>query len=139
VASPVSEFTSGTFTEVMDDPNATAKDVKRVILCSGKVFYDLQETQQKKKIKDAAIVRLEQLFPFPEKQLKDVLKKYKGAKLVWAQEEPMNMGYWSFIQRMMPDEKIQGVTRKASASPATGYNKVHKVEQEKIVNQAFEI
>lgn len=139
VASPVSEFTSGTFTEVMDDPNATAKDVKRVILCSGKVFYDLQETQQKKKIKDAAIVRLEQLFPFPEKQLKDVLKKYKGAKLVWAQEEPLNMGYWSFIQRMMPDEKIQGVTRKASASPATGYNKVHKVEQEKIVNQAFEI
>jgi 2-oxoglutarate dehydrogenase E1 component len=139
VASPVSEFTSGTFTEVMDDPNATAKDVKRVILCSGKVFYDLQETQQKKKIKDAAIVRLEQLFPFPEKQLKEVLKKYKGAKLVWAQEEPMNMGYWSFIQRMMPDDKIQGVTRKASASPATGYNKIHKIEQEKIVNQAFEI
>jgi 2-oxoglutarate dehydrogenase E1 component len=139
VASPVSEFTSGTFTEVMDDPNATAKDVKRVVLCSGKVFYDLQETQQKKKIKDAAIVRLEQLFPFPEKQLREVLKKYKGAKLVWAQEEPMNMGYWSFIQRMMPDEKIQGVTRKASASPATGYNKIHKIEQEKIVNQAFEI
>jgi 2-oxoglutarate dehydrogenase E1 component len=139
VASPVSEFTSGTFTEVMDDPNANAKDVKRVILCSGKVFYDLQEVQQKKKIKDAAIVRLEQLFPFPEKQLKDVLKKYKGAKLVWAQEEPLNMGCWSFIQRMMPDEKIQGVTRKASASPATGYNKVHKVEQEKIINQAFEI
>lgn len=139
VASPVSEFTSGSFTEVIDDPNASAKDVKKVILCTGKVFYDLQEVQQKKKIKDAAVVRIEQLFPFPEKQLKDVLKKYKGAKLVWAQEEPLNMGYWSFIQRMMPDEKIQGVTRKASASPATGYNKVHKIEQEKIVNQAFEI
>lgn len=139
VASPISEFTSGSFTEVIDDPNASAKDVKKVILCTGKVFYDLQEVQQKKKIKDAAIVRIEQLFPFPEKQLKDVLKKYKGAKLVWAQEEPLNMGYWSFIQRMMPDEKIQGVTRKASASPATGYNKVHKIEQEKIVNQAFEI
>jgi len=139
VASPISEFTSGSFTEVLDDPNATAKDVKKVILCTGKVFYDLQEVQQKKKIKDAAVVRIEQLFPFPEKQLKDVLKKYKGAKLVWAQEEPLNMGYWSFIQRMMPDEKIQGVTRKASASPATGYNKVHKIEQEKIVNQAFEI
>lgn len=139
VASPISEFTSGSFTEVIDDPNATAKDVKKVILCTGKVFYDLQEVQQKKKIKDAAVVRIEQLFPFPEKQLKDVLKKYKGAKLVWAQEEPLNMGYWSFIQRMIPDEKIQGVTRKASASPATGYNKVHKIEQEKIVNQAFEI
>lgn len=139
VASPVSEFTSGSFTEVLDDPNATAKDVKRVILCSGKIFYDLQDNQQKKKIKDAAIVRLEQLYPFPEKQLASIVKKYKGAKLVWAQEEPMNMGYWSFIQRMMPDEKIQGVTRKASASPATGYNKIHKIEQEKIVNQAFEI
>ncbi len=139
VASPISEFTSGSFTEVLDDPNATAKDVKKVILCTGKVFYDLQEVQQKKKIKDAAVVRIEQLFPFPEKQLKDLLKKYKGAKLVWAQEEPLNMGYWSFIQRMMPDEKIQGVTRKASASPATGYNKVHKIEQEKIVNQAFDI
>ena len=139
VASPISEFTSGAFTEVIDDPNASAKDVKKVILCTGKVFYDLQEVQQKKKIKDAALVRIEQLFPFPEKQLKDVLKKYKGAKLVWTQEEPLNMGYWSFIQRMMPDEKIQGVTRKASASPATGYNKVHKIEQEKIVNQAFDI
>lgn len=139
VASPISEFTSGSFTEVIDEPNATPKDVKKVVLCTGKVFYDLQEAQQKKKVKDTAVVRIEQLFPFPEKQLKDVLKKYKGAKLVWAQEEPMNMGYWAFIQRMMPDEKIQGVTRKASASPATGYNKVHKIEQEKIVNQVFEI
>lgn len=139
VASPIKDFTSGTFMEVLDDPNATAKDVKRVVLCSGKVFYDLQEYQQKKKIKDTAIVRLEQLFPFPEKQLNTILKKYKGAKLVWTQEEPLNMGYWSFIQRMMPDSPIKVISRKASASPATGYSKVHKVEQEKIVSQSFEI
>src|SRR5688572_23982198 len=139
VASPVKDFTSGTFQEVIDDPNVVAKDVKRVVLCSGKIFYELQDVQQKKKIKDAAIVRLEQLHPFPEKQLGNVLKKYAGAKLVWAQEEPSNMGYWGYILRHMPKAGLEIVARKASASPATGYSKVHKLEQEKIVNLAFEI
>jgi len=139
VISPVKEFTSGSFSEVLDDTTVTAKDVKRVILCSGKVYYDLAEAQQKRKNKDTAIVRIEQLHPFPEKQLKNVLKKYKDAKLVWAQEEPANMGPLSYIQRMMPKYGLEYVSRKASASPATGYLKVHKVEQEKIVNQAFEI
>jgi 2-oxoglutarate dehydrogenase E1 component len=139
VASPVKEFTSGTFQEVLDDPNATAKDVKRVVLCTGKIFYELQDVQQKKKIKDTAIVRLEQLHPFPEKQLNDVLKKYKNAKLVWAQEEPSNMGYWSYILRFMAKAGLEVVARKASASPATGYSKIHKAEQEKLLNHAFEI
>ncbi len=139
VVSPIKDFTSGTFTEVLDDATVTAKEVKRVILCSGKIYYDLLEAQQKRKVKDVAIVRLEQLHPLPEKQLKAVLKKYKDAKLVWAQEEPSNMGCLSYIVRMMPDYKISFVSRKASASPATGYNKVHKAEQEKIVNQAFEV
>ncbi len=113
--------------------------MKRVILCSGKIYYDLEEAQQKRKTKDAAVVRLEQLHPFPEKQLRDILKKYKGAKLVWAQEEPSNMGYWTYILRMMPQDGLELVSRKASASPATGYLKIHKLEQEKIVNKAFEI
>jgi 2-oxoglutarate dehydrogenase E1 component len=139
VASPLKDFTSGSFQEVLDDPNATAKDVKRVILCSGKIFFDLQEVQQKKKSKDTAIVRLEQLHPFPEKQLAAVLKKYKTTKLVWAQEEPANMGYWSYILRYMPKAGLDLVSRKPSASPATGYSKVHKIEQDKICNQAFEI
>jgi 2-oxoglutarate dehydrogenase E1 component len=139
VSSPVKDFTSGTFMEVLDDPNVSAKDVNRVILCSGKIFFDLQEVQQKKKIKDAAIVRIEQLHPFPEKQLNAVLKKYKNPKLVWAQEEPSNMGYWTYILRYMFKAGLELVARKASASPATGYSKVHKAEQEKIVNQAFEI
>ena len=139
VVSPMKDFTSGTFTEVLDDATVTAKDVKRVILCSGKIYYDLLESQQKRKVKDAAIVRLEQLHPLPEKQLKAVLKKYKDAKLVWTQEEPANMGCLSYIVRMMSDYKISYVSRKASASPATGYSKVHKAEQEKIVNQAFEL
>ncbi len=139
VLSPIKDFVKGAFSEVLDDENVTAKDVKRVILCSGKFYYDLLEAQQKKKIKDAALVRLEQLHPFPEKQLNAVLKKYKNAKLVWAQEEPANMGCLSYMQRMMPKQPFELVARKPSASPATGYNKIHKIEQEKLVNQAFEI
>lgn len=137
VISGVDEFTKGTFQEVMDDPHASAKDVKRVVLCSGKLYYDLAETQQKKKVKDAAVVRIEQLHPYPEKQLQAVLKKYKGATTVWAQEEPLNMGALSYMQRMAPGLFAEFIARKASASPATGYSKVHKVEQEKIVNQAL--
>jgi 2-oxoglutarate dehydrogenase E1 component len=139
VISPLEEFTSGIFNEVLDDPNATAKEVKRVVLCTGKIFYDLQEVQLKKKIKDTAVIRLEQLHPFPEKQLNAVLKKYKNVTLVWAQEEPANMGYMSYILRMLPKQQMEWISRKASASPATGYSKVHKAEQEKIINQAFEI
>jgi 2-oxoglutarate dehydrogenase E1 component len=139
VISPIKEFTDGTFIEVIDDSTVTAKEVKRVILCSGKIYYDLLEAQQKRKNKDAAVVRVEQLHPFPEKQLNAVLKKYKGAKLVWVQEEPANMGYASYILRMLPKLDMEYVSRKASASPATGYSKVHKAEQDKIVNQAFEI
>jgi 2-oxoglutarate dehydrogenase E1 component len=139
VISPLEDFTKGSFQEVLDDPFTTARNVKRVVLCSGKLYYDLAEAQQKKKVKDAAIVRVEQLHPFPEKQLKEILKKYKDAQLVWAQEEPSNMGSLSYILRMMPTYSIEVVSRKASASPATGYSKVHKIEQEKIVNKALNI
>jgi len=139
VLSPVKDFVKGAFKEVLDDESVTAKDVKRLVLTSGKLYYDLAEVQQKKKLKDVAIVRIEQLYPFPEKQLQAVLKKYKGASVVFAQEEPANMGPLSFIQRMMPKQQMEFISRKASASPATGYSKVHKVEQEKIVNQALGI
>ncbi|MBA4144719.1 MAG: 2-oxoglutarate dehydrogenase E1 component [Cytophaga sp.] len=136
VISPLKDFIKGSFKEVIDDESVTAKDVKRVVLCSGKVYYDLVE---KKKSKDTAIVRIEQLHPFPEKQLNAVLKKYKGATVVYAQEEPANMGPLSYIQRMMPKQEMEFVSRKASASPATGYSKVHKAEQERIVNDALGI
>jgi 2-oxoglutarate dehydrogenase E1 component len=138
VASPIEDFTRGGFKEVLDDP-ASPKNVKRVILCSGKLYYDLLEYQQKKKIKDAAVIRLEQLHPFPEKQLREILDAYKTDNLIWAQEEPSNMGYWSYMLRMMHGDHLKLVSRKASASPATGYLKIHKLEQEKIVSKAFEI
>ncbi|MFZ9981097.1 MAG: 2-oxoglutarate dehydrogenase E1 component [Cyclobacteriaceae bacterium] len=135
----LSEFTGGKFREVIDDPNAGGEKISRLVLCSGKLFYELQEVQLKKKLKNVAIVRIEQLFPFPEKQINDILKKYKGAEIIWAQEEPLNMGCWSYMLRMLPDIKMKLVSRKASASPATGYNKVHKMEQEKIINAALGI
>jgi 2-oxoglutarate dehydrogenase E1 component len=139
VVSPAKDFIKGSFQEVIDDPNVFAKDVKKVVLCSGKVYYDLLEVQQKKKVREVALVRMEQLHPFPEKQLNTVLKKYKGARLVWSQEEPANMGPLSYIQRMMPKQEMEFVSRKASASPATGFKKVHDAEQQKIVNQALGI
>ena len=135
----LSEFTGGKFREVIDDPNAGGEKISRLVLCSGKLFYELQEVQLKKKLKNVAIVRIEQLFPFPEKQINDILKKYKGAEIIWAQEEPLNMGCWSYMLRVLPDVKMKLVSRKASASPATGYNKVHKIEQEKIINTALGI
>jgi len=139
VSSPVTDFTSGSFIEILDDPNASAKDVKRVVLCTGKIFFELQEVQLKKKIKNTALIRIEQLYPFPKHQFQAVLTKYKSAELIWAQEEPYNMGYWSYIQRFLPEHQLKVVARKSSASPATGYSKVHKAEQEKIINLAFDI
>lgn len=139
VISAKEAFITGVFREVIDDAAVTAKDVKRVVVCSGKLYYDLADAQQKKKLKDVAIIRLEQLHPYPEKQMAAILKKYKQATTVWAQEEPANMGALSYIHRVAPGIFTEFVARKASASPATGYSKVHKAEQERIVNQALGI
>ncbi|GAA3919538.1 2-oxoglutarate dehydrogenase E1 component [Hymenobacter algoricola] len=136
--SPVEEFTSGTFREVLGDTFADAKKVKRVLLCSGKVYFDLLEEQRASNRTDVAIVRLEQLHPFPKKQLDVELAKYPKAKLYWVQEEPENMGYWNFMLRYMRRELEDVIARKPSASPATGYNKVHVKEQKDLVARAFD-
>ncbi|AIZ62530.1 2-oxoglutarate dehydrogenase [Hymenobacter sp. DG25B] len=135
--SPVEEFTSGTFREVLGDVYAEDKKVKRVLLCSGKVYFDLLDEQQQSKRTDVAIVRLEQLHPFPKKQLAVELAKYPKAKVYWVQEEPENMGYWNYLLRFMRRELEDVISRKPSASPATGYNKVHVKEQKELVARAF--
>ena len=137
-ASPVTDFTNGKLREVIGDDYATKASVKKVLLCTGKIYYDLYEEQQKNKRKDVAVIRLEQLYPFPRKQLLAELNKYKKAKQVWVQEEPENMGAWDFIKRLAKNSKIELVSRKASASPATGFHKVHVAEQKEIVKKAFE-
>ncbi len=135
--SPLDEFTSGSFQEVIGDDNVTAKSVKKVILCSGKVYYDLLERKEKDKRKDVALIRIEQLQPFPANQVNKILDKYKNADYFWLQEEPENMGYWNFVQRVYKEKDLTLISRKASASPATGYAKVHAQEQEEIINKAF--
>lgn len=136
VVSSIDAFTSGSFQEVLGDSYAVSKNVNKVLLCTGKVYFDLLEEQQKTKAKDVAIIRLEQLYPFPEKQLAKQLNEYKDAKLVWVQEEPENMGAWGFMLRVS-GLTLELISRKPMASPATGFAKVHKEEQAEIVNKAF--
>lgn len=135
--SSIEEFKKGSFQEVIPDTNVTARSVKKVVLCSGKVYFDLLEKKEKDKRKDVAIIRIEQLHPFPVNQVNKLLDKYKSAEYIWLQEEPENMGYWNFIQRAYTEKPLTLISRRASASPATGYAKVHAKEQEDIINKAF--
>lgn len=138
VVSKMEDFTEGRFQEVIGDDYA-AKTAKKVLLCSGKIYFDLLEKQQKDKRKDVAIIRLEQLHPFPRKQVLAELKKYKVKIVHWVQEEPENMGAWSFILRVFREVTKDVISRKAAASPATGFAKVHKAQQNEIVEKAFVI
>ena len=139
VVSPMKDFTTGTFKEVIGDSYATKSTAKRVILCCGKIYYDLLEEQQKSKRKDVALIRVEQLAPFPNKKIMAEINKYKQAKVLWVQEEPENMGAWSYILRVFREFPLEIISRKATASPATGYNKVHKDEQAAIIKAAFKL
>jgi len=137
--SPLEDLTKGSFQEVLGDAYASAKKVKRVLLCTGKVYYDLLEKQQADQREDVAIVRLEQLHPFPQQQLQAILAAYgKNAELVWVQEEPENMGAWTYLLRSWTDARLRVVARKASASPATGFAKLHAQGQADLVRRAFE-
>lgn len=136
--SAMEEFTKGGFQEVIDDPNVkTASKVKRVLLCSGKVYFDLSEKQLTEKREDVAIVRLEQIYPLPQAQLNELKAKYKKAEWVWVQEEPRNMGALSFLSMTLDNFPIRYISRAASASTATGFAKVHSKEQADLVERAF--
>lgn len=135
--SSVKDLTDGSFQEIIDDSSVNAKDVKRLVMCTGKVYYDLKAKQVKDKRKDVAIVRLEQLYPMPEEQSWKLLEKYKNAEKVWVQEEPKNMGAFTFLRRYAQFDNFKLIARKSSASPATGYASVHAQEQARIVNGAF--
>ncbi|MDE1193200.1 MAG: 2-oxoglutarate dehydrogenase E1 component [Arachidicoccus sp.] len=137
--SDVEEFTQGGFKEVIDDASAKADEVKKVLLCSGKLYFDLLERKEKENRTDIALIRLEQIYPLPEKQLKALHDKYKNAIWFWVQEEPLNMGAASFLQTNFKAFPYGIISRNASASTATGYMKVHKVEQEEILDTAFTI
>jgi 2-oxoglutarate dehydrogenase E1 component len=143
-SSPVEEFIDGRFEEILGSPEVGASTkVKRIILCSGKVYYDLLNYRTQRKIDDAVIIRIEQLYPLAEKKLREMLKPFpKSAKYVWCQEEPENMGAWTFIEprlRTIFCTEIAYAGREASASPAVGALARHKREQARLVADAFSV
>ena len=139
--SKLEEFTEGKFREVIDDTFVKPADVKKVLFCSGKIYYDLLEKQKVDKRKDVAIVRLEQLYPTPYDQLDAIRTRYKKAtEHIWVQEEPENMGAWPYIARKFRNSEFnfEVISRKESSSTATGYAKQHIAQQLYIIGRAFE-
>ena len=135
-----SEFTSGGFKEIIDDvfvQNAT--EVKKVLFCSGKMYFDLAERQTKDNRTDVAVIRLEQIYPLPQKQLDELYKKYSKAIWYWVQEEPLNMGAATFLRMNVKNINFYVISRQVSASTATGYSKIHIQEQGQIVDTAFSL
>jgi len=138
--SPMSDLTKGGFKEVIDDTFVQkVEDVKKVLFCSGKIYYEMAERQKTEQRTDIAIVRLEQLYPLPVQQLTELHQKYGKAIWFWVQEEPLNMGAASFLQMNLKGIKYGVISRQASAATATGYAKVHAKEQNEIITTAFSI
>ena len=143
--SPLADFTKGDFRTVLGEQKTdlVAEKVKRVIVCSGKVYYDLVKKRDEKKASDVAIVRVEQLYPFPHRAFGNELKKYPNATdIVWCQDEPQNQGAWFFVQHyihenMQEGQKLGYAGRPASASPAVGYAHLHQDQQKALLDQAF--
>ena len=147
--STLEELADGRFRTVLDEiDELKPKKVRRILLCSGKVYYDLLERRRAEEIEDIAIVRIEQIYPFPQKYLTTILEPYKGAKeIYWVQEEPMNMGAWYSSQHHMrrvahdlnPKWSLEYAGRDHSASPAAGYMALHLKQQEKLIRDALDL
>ncbi len=143
--SPITDFTRGEFKTVIGEVNAdiAADRVKRLIVCSGKVYYDLVKKREERKSTDVAIARVEQLYPFPHKAFAAELKRYPNlADIVWCQDEPQNQGAWFFVQHYVHENMAEGqrlgyAGRPASASPAVGYAHLHQEQQKALLDQAF--
>ncbi len=144
-SSSVADLTTGGFSPVIDDVEiADATAVEKIVMCSGKVFYDLAEARKKSQEKRVAIVRLEQFYPFPAEAIRETFAKYPNFRqLAWAQEEPRNMGGWTFVElrlvNLLQEDRPIYVGRSASASPATGSYSIHQKEQAQIVSEALRI
>jgi 2-oxoglutarate dehydrogenase E1 component len=141
--SPVADFTTGTFQPVLGDTgNLRAEDVKRVLLCTGKVYYDLFNARAERGITDTAIIRMEQIYPLPVEELKAVLGQYPNAEdFAWVQEEPANQGAWSFVALNLLEHlegvRLRRISRPAAAAPAVGSAKLHEAEQQALVEASL--
>ena len=143
--SPIADFTSGQFLSVIDDEFCDAESVDRVLLCSGKIYYSLHTERQKRNVENVAIVRLEQIYPYPLDTVRGVLSQYPNAKkLVWVQEEPRNMGAWRNIHHRLESSLSEGmellyVGRDSRAVPASGSHQLHQAEEQTLVDAALSV
>jgi 2-oxoglutarate dehydrogenase E1 component len=143
--SHLDQLMTGAFRQVLDDTTGLELTrVSRVLICSGQVYYDLLAAREERKLQHVAIVRLEQLYPFPAAELKDILDRYPAlSDVVWVQEEPRNMGAWRFVQEQLQpildsnQRVLRYVGRPASASPSAGSLKRHQQEQAELIEEAF--
>ena len=135
--SNIKDFTSkNSFLPLIEDESV--KSPRKTLFCSGKIYYDLDEYRQANNITDVAILRVEQLYPLPEKRMREVMKKHKESTCLWVQEESVNNGAWTHIMNYFRKDNLDVIARKASASPATGFKKVHDAQQLDIIKRAFE-
>lgn len=140
VQSKISELEKGSFREIIDDPVAEPKLVEKLVFTSGRLYYDLAKYKVENGIDNIAIVRLEQIYPIPVKQINEILKRYNhSTELVWVQDEPENMGAWPFINRKLDYLGFKVAARKESASPAVGLMEQHKQGLEKILDSVFKV
>ncbi len=144
VVSPLDDFTSGSFQKILPDTRSSQDKTQRILVCSGKVYYELAEKRQQLQAEHVAIIRLEQYYPLKEEVLLEALSPYpSGTDLVWVQEEPANMGAWSFLKVRFGDFlaehnfKLRRISRVESASPSTGSASAHKLEQDELIEEAF--
>ncbi|MDZ4749884.1 MAG: 2-oxoglutarate dehydrogenase E1 component [Saprospiraceae bacterium] len=138
--SPLSELETGTqFKPIISEEHtaAQAKKIKRLVFCSGKIYYDLTDYREKNNIQSVTIIRLEQLYPLHKPLLEEIVSRYPGAEKIWVQEEPGNMGAWTYINSKLPEFGFRSIARRISASPATGFKKLHDENQERIVREAM--
>jgi 2-oxoglutarate dehydrogenase E1 component len=145
-SSPIEDFTDGRFEPVIDDAAIETPDsVRRVVLCAGKVYYDLAAARRKRGgDASVALVRVEQLYPLPAQEIVDVLDRYRGADdIAWVQEEPANMGAWTHIALNLPEHlggrQLRRISRPSSASPSAGSATVHEAEQTALVDAALTV
>ncbi len=136
--SSMDELSSGQFQEVIDDSYVDVNEVRRVVFCTGKIYYDLLAKKEEFDAKDIALVRIEQLHPWPEQKIQEIIQKYPSTRRwIWAQEEPENMGAWRYVKEKITNVNLQVVARQASGSPAVGLNKLHVLGQEEILGKIF--
>ena len=140
--SKIEDFGEGTiFHEVLDDTREDPENVSRLIFCSGKVYYELDDYRKKNEIKNVAIIRLEQIYPFWGSHIEQIVSRYGNAtKWVWCQEEPLSMGAWTFVGprlEKMTEHSVRYAGRDTAASPSTGSKTIHKMEQQRLIEEAF--